>query len=110
MRTIRTHRGQSGNRGPGSRRDPAAYVGVPLMWTDMTGTSNMVKVFTKSDGTPVMVPVTEMPNLNDTEEWEIWNFTMDAHPIHLHLVEFQVVGRQVLEPTSATAYHAEAAP
>lgn len=89
--------------------DPAnsgGYVGVPLMWTDMTGVSKMVKVFTKSDGSPVMVPVTETPNLNDTEEWEIWNYTMDAHPIHLHLVEFQVVNRELLTPTNSamTAY------
>ena len=65
----------------------------------MTGNSDLVKVFTKLNGSSVKVPVTEMPNLNDTEEWEIWNFTMDAHPIHLHLVEFQVVGRQGLEAT-----------
>jgi FtsP/CotA-like multicopper oxidase with cupredoxin domain len=31
------------------------------------------------------------------EEWEIYNFTADAHPIHIHLVQFQVTGRQVLE-------------
>lgn len=80
------------------------YVGVPLMWTDQTGASSLVKVFTTGAGKPVMVPVTETPNLNDIEEWEIWNFTADAHPIHLHLVEFQVVGRQLLEPTSMTGY------
>jgi FtsP/CotA-like multicopper oxidase with cupredoxin domain len=80
--------------------DPATggYVGVPLMWTDMSGESTMVKVFTNKNLQPVMVPVTEMPNINDTEEWEIFNFTMDAHPIHLHLVEFQVVNREILNP------------
>lgn len=36
---------------------------------------------------------TENPALGATEEWEIYNFTMDAHPIHLHLVHFQIVGR-----------------
>ena len=25
---------------------------------------------------------------------DIYNFTEDAHPIHLHLVQFQVIGRQ----------------
>ena len=34
--------------------------------------------------------------LGDTELWEIYNFTADAHPIHLHLVHFQVVNRQRL--------------
>jgi FtsP/CotA-like multicopper oxidase with cupredoxin domain len=77
------------------------FVGIPLMWADMTGVSKMVKVFTKSNGDPVMAPVTEMPKLNDTEEWEIWNFTMDAHPIHLHLVDFQVVGREDLTTDAA---------
>jgi spore coat protein A len=39
-------------------------------------------------------PITENPMLNDTEVWEIYNTTMDAHPIHLHLVSFQVMNRQ----------------
>ena len=39
-------------------------------------------------------PVTENPLLNSTEVWEIYNSTADAHPIHLHLVQFQVLGRQ----------------
>jgi len=77
------------------------FVGIPLNWTDTTGTSTMVKVFTKLNGSSVMVPVTEMPNINETEEWEIWNFTADAHPIHLHLIEFQVVGREDLAATDA---------
>jgi FtsP/CotA-like multicopper oxidase with cupredoxin domain len=32
----------------------------------------------------------------DTEVWEIYNFTADAHPIHIHLVQFVVVDRQRL--------------
>jgi spore coat protein A, manganese oxidase len=28
------------------------------------------------------------------EEWDIFNFTEDAHPIHIHLTQFQVLGRQ----------------
>jgi len=41
-----------------------------------------------------MDPVTEKVNLNDTEEWEIYNETADAHPIHLHSVSMQLVNRQ----------------
>jgi spore coat protein A len=37
---------------------------------------------------------TENPNLNDTEVWEIYNATGDAHPIHLHLVHFDILDRQ----------------
>ncbi len=39
-------------------------------------------------------PITEDPAIGDTEIWEIRNFTMDAHPIHVHLVMFQVINRQ----------------
>ena len=39
-------------------------------------------------------PTTENPALGDTEEWEIWNATGDAHPVHLHLVHFEVLGRK----------------
>ncbi|KAF0220384.1 MAG: hypothetical protein FD174_1285 [Geobacteraceae bacterium] len=51
-----------------------------------------------------MDPVTEKPILGDTEEWELFNLTADAHPIHLHLVRFQVVSRQplALDPTDPT--------
>jgi FtsP/CotA-like multicopper oxidase with cupredoxin domain len=41
-----------------------------------------------------MDPVTENPIAGDTEEWAIHNFTEDAHPIHLHVVQFEVIGRQ----------------
>ena len=37
---------------------------------------------------------TENPVLGDTEVWEIWNGTGDAHPVHLHLVHFEVLDRQ----------------
>jgi FtsP/CotA-like multicopper oxidase with cupredoxin domain len=41
-------------------------------------------------------PITETPPLGATEVWEIFNFTADAHPIHLHMVMFQVANRQVI--------------
>ena len=44
--------------------------------------------------------VTETPVVGDTELWEIYNFTMDAHPIHVHQVQFQLVDRQHLDMTS----------
>jgi spore coat protein A, manganese oxidase len=39
-------------------------------------------------------PVTENPAAGSTEIWELHNFTADAHPIHIHLVQFEVVDRQ----------------
>jgi len=41
-------------------------------------------------------PVTENPGVGDTEVWEYYNFTADAHPMHIHEVAFQVVNRQAL--------------
>ena len=38
--------------------------------------------------------VTEKPVLGSTEIWEFVNLTEDTHPIHLHLVRFQVLNRQ----------------
>ena len=37
---------------------------------------------------------TENPASNSTEIWEVYNFTGDAHPVHLHLVNFEVLGRK----------------
>lgn len=39
--------------------------------------------------------VTELPQVGSTEVWEIINLTPDAHPIHIHLIQFQVLNRQV---------------
>ena len=39
-------------------------------------------------------PITEEVELGATEVWEIYNATEDAHPIHLHLVSFQILDRQ----------------
>ncbi|MBU0480064.1 MAG: multicopper oxidase domain-containing protein [Proteobacteria bacterium] len=68
-------------------------LGVPLQWTDKTGASTPVQVNLVNGGTP-SINVTENPTLNTVEDWEIYNFTEDAHPIHLHLVRFQVLGRR----------------
>jgi FtsP/CotA-like multicopper oxidase with cupredoxin domain len=39
-------------------------------------------------------PITENPGVGDTEIWEMYNFTADAHPIHIHEVTFDVVDRE----------------
>ena len=33
-------------------------------------------------------PTTEMPVLGSTEQWDMFNFTADSHPIHLHLTQY----------------------
>jgi FtsP/CotA-like multicopper oxidase with cupredoxin domain len=55
--------------------------------------------------------VTENPGVGDTEVWEIYNTTADAHPIHIHELTFEVVNRQdllldgdeVIQPYNSTA-------
>jgi FtsP/CotA-like multicopper oxidase with cupredoxin domain len=43
-----------------------------------------------------MEPISENPNVGDTEVWEFYNFTADAHPMHVHEVVFEVVDRQAI--------------
>ena len=40
------------------------------------------------------MPVTEKPVLNTVEIWNLINLTGDAHPIHLHMVRFQILDRR----------------
>jgi spore coat protein A len=40
------------------------------------------------------MPVTETPTLNSIEIWTLINLTDDTHPIHLHLVRFQILDRR----------------
>jgi spore coat protein A len=47
--------------------------GHPLQWTDA---------------------ITENPAPGATEVWEIHNFTEDAHPIHIHEMQFEIVERE----------------
>jgi spore coat protein A len=56
------------------------------------------------EGTTIVVPgsrpngvgdnATETPRQGATELWEVANLTGDAHPIHIHLIQFQVISRQ----------------
>jgi spore coat protein A len=56
------------------------------------------------EGTTTMVPgsisngrgdsATETPREGSTELWEVANLTGDAHPLHIHLIQFQVISRQ----------------
>ena len=38
-------------------------------------------------------PLTECPVAGSTEIWNLINFTFDTHPIHLHQVQYNVLGR-----------------
>ncbi len=49
------------------------------------------------NGQEWMASVSENPQVGATEEWVIVNPTADTHPIHLHLVQFQLVTRQKID-------------
>lgn len=57
--------------------DPLTGLSTPLLWSD---------------------PLTERPLQGSTEQWDVYNLTVDGHPIHLHLVRYQVMNRQLLDP------------
>ncbi len=71
--------------------------GIPLKWTDDSGPGSVTKKVVLENGGEIPVSVTENPNPDAVEEWDIYNFTADAHPIHLHLVRFEVVKRTDFE-------------
>lgn len=39
-------------------------------------------------------PATERPQVGSTEVWAFWNVSPDAHPLHMHPVQFQVIDRR----------------
>jgi len=45
-------------------------------------------------------PVTEIVKLGSIEIWRFINNTEDAHPMHVHMVQFQVLRRQGFNPVS----------
>jgi spore coat protein A len=46
------------------------------------------------DGKRWRDPISEKPVLDSVEIWELVNYMEETHPIHLHLVRFQVLERQ----------------
>jgi spore coat protein A, manganese oxidase len=42
-------------------------------------------------------PITEDPKAGSTEIWSFVNITSDVHPLHVHLVQFQVLNRQTFD-------------
>ena len=56
--------------------DENSYINGSLMWDEL---------------------ITENPDLNAIEYWDIYNTTADAHPIHLHQVTFQILDRTTFD-------------
>ncbi len=54
--------------------------------------------------------ITELPRVGSTEVWEFLNSTVDAHPIHVHLIQFQLLNRQavVIDPNTGQPTYLDA--
>lgn len=80
--------------------EPATdYMGEPILWPDEPAYRDVGLVGQMEGTIGWHSPTTENPALGSTEVWEIYNTTMDAHPIHLHLVNFQILDRQAFTAT-----------
>ncbi len=71
----------------------------------------------RDDGTPIPGStlvlgnwLTELPKEGETEMWEVVNTTADAHPIHLHGVQFQILNRQSFDNNAFFAAYSAAFP
>jgi FtsP/CotA-like multicopper oxidase with cupredoxin domain len=75
--------------------EPATdYLGNPINWPNTQPYIDAGLVGQMEGSIAWHSPTTENPKLNDTEIWEIYNATGDAHPVHLHLVNFEVLDRK----------------
>jgi spore coat protein A len=87
-----------------TRSIPRQLRAVPLLAEhDATVRYMSLREYKDAGNAPVVVllnarrwhdPITVRPRLGSTEVWHLINTTEDAHPIHLHLVRFQVLDRQ----------------
>ena len=78
-----------------------AYPGGPLeillnntKWDGVKPDMTVRTDFTAFPVNGVTTYYSEVPNEGDTEVWEIINLTADAHPIHTHLTQCQLINRQ----------------
>ncbi|MDB5570997.1 MAG: multicopper oxidase type 2 [Hyphomicrobiales bacterium] len=72
---------------------------MPMLGTAEAGTLHQDVMHPTGDFGPLLwdAQTTETPLLGSTEEWEIFNFTADSHPIHVHLTQYQVVEKRVID-------------
>ncbi len=66
--------------------------------------------FTQSGDYSVPTWYSEMPDEGSMEVWDIINITADAHPIHLHLVQFQILERIPFDDVAYFDFYARPSP
>ncbi|MBE1162475.1 multicopper oxidase family protein [Dyella acidiphila] len=76
------------------RLDPAGAVKHRVMTLNEVDDANGNALSMQLDGKRWSDPVSENPRQHTLETWSFVNLTGDAHPIHLHLVRFQILDRR----------------
>jgi FtsP/CotA-like multicopper oxidase with cupredoxin domain len=94
-----------------------AYPGGPLeillnnsKWDGVKPDMNPRDDFTAFTANGITTYYSELPNEGNTEVWEIINLTADAHPIHTHLTQCQLINRQNFNTNKYNAAYAAAFP
>ncbi len=78
---------------PVERLDPASAVMTRDLVLAEELDKNQKSLGLRINGKGYHDPVTERPKLGTTEVWRFINTTDDAHPVHIHLVQFQIIDR-----------------
>jgi spore coat protein A len=72
-----------------------------LIFDPSTGTTSE-RLMILLNGLMFNAPVTETPTVDTVEDWVIINDTVDMHPMHLHLVDFEVIEKGSIAPGAYT--------
>lgn len=84
------------------RATPVATLPAPSRIRNLS----LVEILDAASGEPVMgllnnvmwdTAQIETPSANTLEQWNIINTTGDTHPMHIHLIQFRLLGRQTFD-------------
>jgi spore coat protein A, manganese oxidase len=76
------------------RVDPASATRERVLTLNEIDDANGNAMVMLLDGKRWSDPITENPRQHSVETWSFVNLSGDAHPIHLHLVRFQIIDRR----------------
>ncbi len=88
--------------GPGG---PVEVLVNNTRWKGLRDTSGLPVPGSRPDAMGQGIYLTELPRVGSTEIWEIINLTEDAHPIHVHLIQFQLMNRQAFDVERYRAHY-----
>lgn len=88
---------------------PAKLNKIPVLTPDVPKKLLTLNIVRQNDQMPLELlldgqrwgaPISELPIVGSTVEWEIINLTGGAHPIHIHLLQFQIKNMQKFDRAS----------